>query len=97
MRDRLEPHYLGASFTAFFFFRPTNMSLRSAIDPTDRRVCRVALSDAGHKQVELNRSRRTAWLADRLSLLSPDEQKRLVAALDVLEQLTTAPRPVDAP
>ena len=67
------------------------------VDSSDRRVCRVALSDAGRKQVELNRSRRTAWLADRLSLLSPDEQQRLVAALDVLEHLTTAPRPVDAP
>jgi len=67
------------------------------VDPTDRRVCRVALSNAGHKQVELNRSRRTAWLADRLSLLSPDEQQRLVGALDVLEHLTTAQRPVDAP
>src|SRR5438874_1906729 len=27
-------------------------------DTTDRRVCRVALSDAGHKQVDANRTRR---------------------------------------
>jgi DNA-binding MarR family transcriptional regulator len=67
------------------------------VDPTDRRVCRVELSDAGRKQVEINRSRRTAWLADRLSLLTPDEQQRLLAAVEVLEHLTTAPRPEYAP
>lgn len=67
------------------------------VDPTDRRVCRVELSDSGREQVEVNRSRRTAWLADRLSQLSPEEQQRLVAAVDVLERLTTAPRPIDAP
>jgi DNA-binding MarR family transcriptional regulator len=62
------------------------------VDPTDRRVCRVVLSDAGRKQVEVNRSRRTAWLADQLSALSNEDRARLAAALDVLERLTTAPR-----
>ena len=61
-------------------------------DPTDRRVCRVALSDAGRTQVEVNRSRRAAWLADQLSALSSDDRERLASALDVLERLTTAPR-----
>jgi DNA-binding MarR family transcriptional regulator len=62
------------------------------VDPTDRRVCRVVLSEAGRQQVEINRSRRTAWLADQLSALSDDDRTRLASALDVLERLTTAPR-----
>lgn len=62
------------------------------VDPADRRVCRVALSAAGRKQVDENRSRRTAWLADRVAELSREEQERLAAAVDVLERLTAAPR-----
>jgi DNA-binding MarR family transcriptional regulator len=62
------------------------------IDPADRRVCRVALSADGRKQVEENRSRRTAWLADRVAELSPEERERLTDAVDVLEHLTTARR-----
>src|SRR3954469_24224527 len=55
------------------------------IDPADRRVCRVALSPAGHKHVDVSRSRRTAWLADRVAELSPEEREQLMAAIDVLE------------
>jgi DNA-binding MarR family transcriptional regulator len=62
------------------------------VDPADRRVARVALSAAGRKQVEVNRSRRTAWLADRVAELSPGERDRLADAVDVLEHLTTARR-----
>ena len=62
------------------------------VDPADRRVCRVALSPAGHEQVDENRSRRTAWLADRVAELSPDERDRLAELVDVLEHLTTARR-----
>ena len=65
------------------------------VDSADRRVNRVALSAAGREQVETNRSRRTAWLADRVAELSPEERDRLAAAVDVLEHLTTA-RPVEA-
>jgi DNA-binding MarR family transcriptional regulator len=61
-------------------------------DPGDRRVCRVQLTDAGHRQIEANRSRRNAWLSDQLADLSPDERDRLAAAVDVLEHLTTARR-----
>ena len=68
---------------------------RFALDSADRRVNRVALSAAGREQVETNRSRRTAWLADRVAELSPEERDRLAAAVDVLEHLTTA-RPVEA-
>jgi DNA-binding MarR family transcriptional regulator len=57
-------------------------------DPTDRRVTRVALSGRGRRQLEINRSRRTAWLADRLASLDPRERDRLAAALDAIEHLT---------
>jgi DNA-binding MarR family transcriptional regulator len=62
-------------------------------DRADRRVCRVALSADGRRQLEINRSRRTAWLADRLAALEPEEQDRLAAAIDAIEQLTAAPDP----
>ena len=62
------------------------------IDENDRRVCRVQITAAGHQQIEANRSRRNAWLADQLAGLSADERERLAAAVDVLEHLTTARR-----
>ena len=62
------------------------------IDENDRRVCRVQITAAGHRQIEANRSRRNAWLADQLAALSADERERLAAAVDVLEHLTTARR-----
>ena len=60
-------------------------------DPTDRRVCRVVLSARGRRQLDTNRSRRTAWLADRLAALDPDDRARLASALGAIEHLTTAP------
>src|SRR5919197_615209 len=62
------------------------------VDPSDRRVSRVALSAAGRRQVEENRSRRTAWLADRVGEPSAEERERLANAVDVIEHLTTARR-----
>jgi DNA-binding MarR family transcriptional regulator len=64
-------------------------------DADDRRVCRVALTDAGRHHVEAVRTRRTAWLAARLAELPPGDLDRLVAAVDVLEHLTLPPD--DAP
>jgi DNA-binding MarR family transcriptional regulator len=60
-------------------------------DAGDRRVCRVELTPAGHRQLATNRSRRTAWLAERLAALPAADRQRLVAAVAVLEQLTEAP------
>ena len=61
-------------------------------DPQDRRVCRVSITAAGERQLETNRSRRNAWLAQRMTELPPDELAKLVAAIDVLEHLTTVQR-----
>jgi DNA-binding MarR family transcriptional regulator len=66
-------------------------------DQADRRVCRVALSTRGRRRLEINRSRRTAWLADRLADLEPEQQDRLAAAIDAIEHLTTAPDPTGGP
>jgi DNA-binding MarR family transcriptional regulator len=60
-------------------------------DANDRRVCRVAVTPKGAKQLATYRSRRTEWLAARLRGLDDDEQARLLAALPVLERLIEVP------
>jgi len=63
-------------------------------DTADRRVCRVTLTTAGRKQLDTNRSRRTAWLARQLRALPDDDLATLAAAVEVLERLTLAPEAV---
>jgi DNA-binding MarR family transcriptional regulator len=64
------------------------------VGATDRRVSQVEISPSGRRQLDANRSRRTAWLAGRFRDLDTDEYERLAAALDVLEKLATrAPDP----
>ena len=58
-------------------------------DPTDRRICRVAISPQGETLLEESRRRKTAWLTARISELDPERQRRLADALDVLDELTT--------
>jgi len=58
-------------------------------DPTDRRICRVAISPQGETLLEESRRRKTAWLTARISELDPERQQRLADALDVLDELTT--------
>jgi len=58
-----------------------------APDPTDRRVCRVAISVTGEALLEESRRRKTAWLTARISQLDADGQRRLADALDVLDEL----------
>ena len=60
-------------------------------DESDRRVCRVRSTARGRRQLETSRTRRTAWLANQLRDLEPDDLERLAAALDVIEQLTKPP------
>jgi DNA-binding MarR family transcriptional regulator len=57
------------------------------VDSRDRRVARVSVSEVGHARLEQSRSRRDAWLTQRLAGLSPDEVARVTEALDVLERL----------
>lgn len=56
-------------------------------DPTDRRICRVAISPEGAALLDEVRRRKTAWLTARISQLDPERQRRLADALDVLDEL----------
>lgn len=60
-------------------------------DTSDRRVSRVTITRKGTKQLDLYRTRRTEWLAERLGSLTGDERQRLGAALDVLEKIIEVP------
>jgi DNA-binding MarR family transcriptional regulator len=60
------------------------------IDPHDRRVHRVRLSERGIEQIEMYRTKRNRWLADQLWPLSPDERATVRAALEILERLSVA-------
>ena len=58
-------------------------------DPHDRRVCRVEISPEGAALLEEVRRRKTAWLTARITQLSPDHQRRLADALDVIDELVS--------
>lgn len=60
-------------------------------DASDRRVVRVAVTRKGAKQLDVYRTRRTEWLAERLRRLTDDEQAKLEAALDVMEKIIEVP------
>ncbi|MDP1820582.1 MAG: MarR family transcriptional regulator [Acidimicrobiales bacterium] len=57
-------------------------------DADDRRVTRVATTGAGDALIAESRRRKTTWLALRIRQLDADQQARLAAALDVLDELT---------
>ena len=58
-------------------------------DPSDRRVVRVALSDAGRRWLDADRRRRHAWLAERIDALPKADRRRLHDAIEVLDHLVT--------
>lgn len=57
------------------------------VDPTDRRVALVSVTPEGREMLEANRTRRSAFLAERLAELDPAERDRLASVLDVLDHL----------
>jgi DNA-binding MarR family transcriptional regulator len=57
------------------------------VDAADRRVARVEITGAGRELLAETRTRRDAFLANRLAALSPEEQEILVRALPLLERL----------
>jgi DNA-binding MarR family transcriptional regulator len=57
------------------------------VDSQDRRIVRVQITDAGRQTLARSRTRKTAFLAQRVARLSPDARAALVDALPVLEQL----------
>jgi DNA-binding MarR family transcriptional regulator len=56
-------------------------------DESDRRVTRLTLTPEGTKVLEHNRTRKNAWLAQRLRSLAPGEREALEAVLPVLERV----------
>jgi DNA-binding MarR family transcriptional regulator len=53
----------------------------------DRRRVELDVTESGLRILRSARSRRTAWLADRLRRLEPDELERVEAALPALNKL----------
>jgi DNA-binding MarR family transcriptional regulator len=56
-------------------------------DAADRRVVRVELTDAGRERLRSTRTRKNAWLAQRVDALDASDRAHLSAAMTVLEQL----------
>lgn len=69
--------------------------VQRTIDPTDRRVAFVALTPAGATRLAETRSRRTAWLADRIRDEPAVTAEDLAITTRTLERLsqTAGPRP----
>jgi DNA-binding MarR family transcriptional regulator len=57
------------------------------VDATDRRVARLRVTPTGARTLAAMRTRKQAYLARRLRLLSEEDRERLAAALPVLERL----------
>ena len=57
------------------------------VDPTDRRVARAVITDAGRVLLANSRTRRDAYLARRIAELSDAERALLTRALPLLERL----------
>ncbi len=49
------------------------------VDPADRRVARVAINESGRDLLARSRTRKDAYLAQRVAELSPSEQELLAA------------------
>ncbi|HEY7104915.1 MAG TPA: MarR family transcriptional regulator [Acidimicrobiia bacterium] len=60
---------------------------RRVVDPADRRVARVEITDAGRQTLARSRTRKAAFLAKRVARLSAEDRATLAAALPILEQL----------
>lgn len=56
-------------------------------DPTDKRQYIVALTAAGEATAAEERRRKDAWLAKRLSELSPEERAAIAAVLPVIDRV----------
>ena len=61
--------------------------LRRVPDPDDRRVVRVAPTQAGHTLLHAGRRRRVAALAADVARMSADERRAILAAIPLLERL----------
>lgn len=95
--DRLGPLTLG-ELSAVERVKPPTMTrivacleeqglVSRTVDQSDRRVARVQPTAEGRRFLERSRSRKDAYLAERLRNLDPDDRAALARAAAVLEQL----------
>jgi DNA-binding MarR family transcriptional regulator len=56
-------------------------------DPQDRRSSLVAVTQAGRELLDELRTRKTAFLAQRLEVLEPEDRATLERAADILERM----------
>jgi DNA-binding MarR family transcriptional regulator len=63
------------------------------IDPADRRVARVTVSSEGLRVLEHNRSLKTAFLAQQLQRMEPEERRALAELTSLLERLVASDEP----
>ncbi|HET7522704.1 MAG TPA: MarR family transcriptional regulator [Acidimicrobiales bacterium] len=63
------------------------------VDPSDRRVARLAASPSGTQLLETIRNRRDAYLAARLQEFTPEERAILERAVPLLERLAAKETP----
>jgi len=61
------------------------------VDVDDRRVARVMLTAEGRRVLQRSRSLRTAYLARRLRVLSPEERRALGDLVRLFERLVEEP------
>jgi DNA-binding MarR family transcriptional regulator len=71
--------------------RLENAGLIQRTRAADRRRIGLTLTDAGERVLVDVKRRRTAWLAEHLKNLTPDERESIEAALPALEKLLEAP------
>jgi DNA-binding MarR family transcriptional regulator len=57
------------------------------VDPSDRRVARVEVTRAGADLLEVTRTRRNAFLAQRVARFTDDERAALAVAIPLLERI----------
>jgi len=58
------------------------------VDAADRRVARLAITEAGRGMLKETRTRRDAYLAQRLKAFTAAERETLMRSLPLLERLT---------
>jgi DNA-binding MarR family transcriptional regulator len=58
--------------------------LERSEDPHDRRAKQIALSPAGRALMEASIEARVRWMAELTTVLSPEDQTTIIAALDAL-------------
>jgi DNA-binding MarR family transcriptional regulator len=59
--------------------------------PTDGRQCLISRTETGEAFAREAKAQRTAWLAERLALLSESEREAVLAVAPVLEKLGDMP------